>query len=240
MVRYTPAALLALAAGASAADYSAWAFGNMFSVGPSSGDAYITKATWSVVPPAVPTDATEGASDHPFLSLWIGISKSISDQSAALVQPLLNWSTNQESQGCPASATEWCVDASTFSNDQQTAQPYVRVANGQKVDFEVTATAQKTTHQKVYINGEVISEQDDGNVGFLPTYLYSSNECYQNTCGSVDGYTWEDITITLSTADKSFGDTLELRGASGSLDSSDGGKTWTGSIKIDADHFPRD
>lgn len=98
MVRYTPAALLALAAGASAADYSAWAFGNMFSVGPSSGDAYITKATWSVVPPAVPTDATEGASDHPFLSLWIGISKSISDQGAALVQPLLNWSTNQESQ----------------------------------------------------------------------------------------------------------------------------------------------
>ncbi|OJD29644.1 uncharacterized protein BKCO1_7600022 [Diplodia corticola] len=213
----TSAAVLALAAGASAADYSAWAFGNMFTLGPTTGDAYITKATWSVVPPAVPTDATDEKSDPPFLSLWIGVSDSISDENTALVQPLLNWSPDQDSQGCPASASEWCVDASTY--------------------FSFTATSDKKTTQKVTMNNKVVSQQED-DAGWLPTYLYSSNECYQDTCGSVGGYTWSNITITLSAADKAFGDTLSLTGASGELTTADDGKTWTGSVKINADNFP--
>lgn len=97
-------------------------------------------------------------------------------------------------------------------------------------------------------------------MGWLPTYLYSSNECYQDTCGSQAGYSkiallpdttigvllltyvflaaWSNLTITLSAADKSFGNTLELTGATGKLTTSDNGKTWTGDIKINADKFP--
>lgn len=95
----TSAAILSLALRAAAADYSAWAFGNMFTLGPVSGDAYITKATWSVVPPATPASATmKDKSDPPFMSIWIGISDTISDENSALVQPLLNWSPDQASQ----------------------------------------------------------------------------------------------------------------------------------------------
>ncbi|KKY13348.1 hypothetical protein UCDDS831_g09093 [Diplodia seriata] len=237
---YKTSAVLALAAattGASAADFSAWAFGNMFTVGPASGSSYITKATWSVVPPAVPSDATNKKSDPPFLSLWIGVSDSISDENTALVQPLLNWSPDQESQGCPAAADEWCVDASTYFASGQVAQPYVEVPKDTRIDFEITATADKKTTQKVWIDDKIVSRQDD-DAGWLPTYLYSSNECYQDTCGSVAGYTWSNITITLSAADKAFGNTLSLTGASGELTTADEGKTWTGAVKINADHFP--
>lgn len=96
----TPLALLALALQASAQDYSAWAFGNMFTLGPTSDDSiYITKATWSLEPPATPSGATmKDKSDPPFMSIWIGVSDSISDESTALVQPLLNWSPDQASQ----------------------------------------------------------------------------------------------------------------------------------------------
>ncbi|KAL0257590.1 hypothetical protein SLS55_008404 [Diplodia seriata] len=216
-------------------------------------------ATWSVVPPAVPSDATNKKSDPPFLSLWIGVSDSISDENTALVQPLLNWSPDQESQGCPAAADEWCVDASTYFASGQVAQPYVEVPKDTRIDFEITATADKKTTQKVWIDDKIVSQQDD-DAGWLPTYLYSSNECYQDTCGSVAGYSkllppptpvcskalmltaqkpaWSNITITLSAADKAFGNTLSLTGASGELTTADEGKTWTGAVKINADHFP--
>lgn len=49
---------------------------------------------------------------------------------------------------------------------------------------------------------------------------------------------WDNVTITLNQADASFGKNVQLTGASGSFSTSDNGKTWTGSVKIDADHFP--
>ncbi|EKG16377.1 hypothetical protein MPH_06408 [Macrophomina phaseolina MS6] len=119
----------------------------------------------------------------------------------------------------------------------QVAQPYVRVPKETQIDFEVSASSAKKTSQKVWISGKLVSQQED-DAGWLPTYLYSSNECYQDTCGTLNGYTWSNLTITLSAADKAFGNTLSLTGATGSLDTPDGGKTWTGSIKINKDHFP--
>ncbi|KAL1634470.1 hypothetical protein SLS58_010666 [Diplodia intermedia] len=237
----TASAVLALAAatGVSAADFSAWAFGNMFAVGPpASGAAHITKATWSVVPPATPSDATDEKSDPPFLSLWIGVSDSVSDESTALVQPLLNWSPDQESQWPASFAWEIRIaDGGGGFAAGQVAQPYVAVPKDTQIDFEITATSDKKTTQKVWINNKIVSQQDD-DAGWLPTYLYSSNECYQNTCGSVAGYTWSNITITLSAADEAFGDTLSLTGAAGALTTADGGMTWTGDVEVDADHFP--
>lgn len=49
---------------------------------------------------------------------------------------------------------------------------------------------------------------------------------------------WDNVTITLNEADESFGKSVQLTGASGSFSTSDNGKTWTGTVKIDADHFP--
>lgn len=49
---------------------------------------------------------------------------------------------------------------------------------------------------------------------------------------------WDNVTIILNEADESFGKSVQLTGASGSFSTSDNGKTWTGTVKIDADHFP--
>ncbi|GMF79715.1 unnamed protein product [Aspergillus oryzae] len=82
-----------------AALYEDWHFGNMFAVGPAANNAQITKATYSLVPPAIPCGTVqEKQNDAPWLSIWVGISASMSDQAADLFQPLLNWSPDQKSQ----------------------------------------------------------------------------------------------------------------------------------------------
>lgn len=99
-MRSTYAAVpLALALRAAATTKDSWAFGNGFYSGPSSGNAHITKATWSLVPPAVPEGVTvEDESDQVWMSIWIGLSSTAGDENANLYQPLLNWSPDQESQ----------------------------------------------------------------------------------------------------------------------------------------------
>lgn len=73
-------------------------------------------------------------------------------------------------------------------------------------------------------------------------YLYSSNECYQNVCGTLSNYSWENITITLSEADQSFQNTISNHGARKSgMTTADGGKTWhINSFVIDRDYFYQD
>ncbi|KAF2136446.1 uncharacterized protein K452DRAFT_362547 [Aplosporella prunicola CBS 121167] len=250
MYSYTAATLafasLALRAStvAAADDFSDWAFGNMFAIGPASNGATIAKATYSLVPPPVPCGGGEGDGNS-FMSIWVGVSTSTSDNDTPLVQPLLNWSPNQESQGCPASVEEWCVAASTFYPSGQVQQDYVTIPKKGTVDFEIDAESTEKIISKVWVNGEKVSEQTDTSLtptaeAPLPTYFFSSNECYQNVCGSLNSHEWTDIVITLTEADKSFGDTLELTGAtSDGLTTSDGGKTWTAkSIKINGDVFP--
>lgn len=45
------------------------------------------------------------------------------------------------------------------------------------------------------------------------------------------------MTITLAEADSKFGDTLDNEGTTGSITTSDGGKTWTGSFKMGTNSF---
>ncbi|KAF7595398.1 hypothetical protein BBP40_006392 [Aspergillus hancockii] len=230
---------LAMALRASAL-YEDWHFGNMFAIGPTSNNAQITKATYSLTPPPVPCGTTqEKANDAPWLSIWIGISASMSDQAADLFQPLLNWSPDQESQACPATTEEWCVATSTYHLSGQVQQPYITVPNDSQLDFTITSdsSTNKIT-QQVFLNGKQISEQSDDK-SINPSYLYSSNECYLNTCGTVNGYSWNNLTIHLSEADPNFGEKLNLWNATSSgLTTSDMGKTWYAEwIKIDEDHF---
>lgn len=94
------ALLASCVAGASAASDS-YDFGNTFYLGPpTSSSNYIASITYDLDEvPAVPSGSTAGSSsDSIFVSPWVGVSDTISDQSSTLVQPLLNWSTDQESQ----------------------------------------------------------------------------------------------------------------------------------------------
>ncbi|PLB44843.1 hypothetical protein P170DRAFT_440057 [Aspergillus steynii IBT 23096] len=229
---------LALAAPAAAGMYDDWHFGNMFTLGPTSDDVAITKATYSLVPPPVPCGVKQTRStEAPWLSIWVGVSGSMSSQAEDLFQPLLNWSPDQEAQGCPATDKEWCVATSTYHLSGQVQEPYVTVPNDSEIEFTISVENNKIK-QEVVIDGKTVSEQSDDK-SISPKWIYSSNECYLNTCGLVDGYTWSDMTIHLSGADPNFGETLTLTGASSDgLTTSDGGKTWTAkAIKIKQDKF---
>jgi hypothetical protein len=60
-----------------------------------------------------------------------------------------------------------------------------------------------------------------------PAVFYGAKECYLQSCGTLGAYSWTNITITLSEADSSFGNTLTLTNAtSDGFTTSDGGITW--------------
>ncbi|KAJ4351596.1 uncharacterized protein N0V89_006939 [Didymosphaeria variabile] len=224
---------LALTLGA-AADQE-WHFGDVVYMGPTSGSNYIKKVTYSVTAPPVPTDFSQ--SDC-WASIWIGISASQSDNSVPLMQPIFNWAPDNAAQGCPAANNAWCVAASTLLPDGQTDEPYVAVANNQQVDFEINTVSSGTVSQNVSIDGNVISSITNKNIGKNPTYFIAADECFTGKCGTLASYTWENVVITLATADKNFGATLSMDGASSKgFTTSDNGLTWKGAITFNKDVF---
>ncbi|PYH46637.1 uncharacterized protein BP01DRAFT_338176 [Aspergillus saccharolyticus JOP 1030-1] len=232
------AAPLAFALHAAAYSTDSWTFGYGFWMGPPAS-GQITKATYSIAAPSVPQNATvKDSSDEVWTSIWIGVSATESGDTDSLYQPLFNWSPDQESQGCSATAEEWCVAASTYTSSGQVGQAYVPVTEDAQVDFEIYVQDNKV-YQIVTMNGKVVSKQNDALTNPLQ-YLYASDECYtgSGTCGTLPSYSWNNITITLSEADQNFGGTLEMIGSmsSSGFSSSDGGKTW----HADAVVFPTD
>jgi hypothetical protein len=97
---YTVIPAVAAVGAAASQPADSWVFGNsLFYLGPPSGSARITKATYSIVPPAVPSGATvSNANDEVWVSVWVGASSTAGDADANLYQPLFNWSPDQESQ----------------------------------------------------------------------------------------------------------------------------------------------
>jgi hypothetical protein len=92
-------AILALALGVTADVYPNYEYGNDFYLGPAANGAYVTKATYSLLPPSPPTDYLTSDESDRWLSLWIGIQENSNDVlNENFVQPLLNWSPDQESQ----------------------------------------------------------------------------------------------------------------------------------------------
>ncbi|KAM0338330.1 hypothetical protein ACHAPU_011359 [Fusarium lateritium] len=235
------AAATILAAHSVLAQYDDWKFGHLFMIGPAK--SAIKKATYTLATPPVPCGTqVDDPSHQPWMSIWVGISQSLDDQSAGLFQPLLNWAPNNEQEGCPAPNDAWCVAASTFDSGAQTAQPYVEIPKGSPVDFEITYDGSSVT-QVVSINGKVVSKQTDKNSGSgEPVWIYSSNECYLGACGTLQEYTWDNLVVELAEADKGFGSTLNVDGGdSTGLTTSDGGKTWKAkSIVISKDYFYTD
>ena len=73
----------------------------MFYLGPTTNGQYITKATYSLLPPAPPTDYRKTDTIDEWLSLWIGIQNNPTNVNVLdenFVQPLLNWAPDQEAR----------------------------------------------------------------------------------------------------------------------------------------------
>ncbi|KAF2136374.1 uncharacterized protein K452DRAFT_237623 [Aplosporella prunicola CBS 121167] len=234
----TLAAASALALEASAMEYTT--FGNGFYSGPTTvDDVYITKVTYSTVPPATPCGAHTGTPQEE-LSFWCGVQPRGDDvENLALIQPIFNWAPNQELTGCKgATADQWCVTASSYSPEGQNGQAYVPVPQGAKVDFEISINATTSMiDQYVYIDGALVSYQAD-NKGVQPVEFYAENECVGGyECGTLAGYAWTDVTVHLSGADPAYPFTFNGATSSGAK-TSDGGKTWTvKEIKVAKDYF---
>ncbi|CAN8103912.1 unnamed protein product [Discula destructiva] len=230
-----PALVLSLTGLAAAADtLPGYSYGNFFYLGPTTGGQYITKATYSMVPPSPPTDYGRTDAEKTWISLWIGLQENPYSEDVMnmnFVQPLLNWGPDNSVYGCSADVEHWCVAASTYVGGDvptQEQQPYIEVPTDATLDFEVIMnTSTNKIDQKVWSNGELVSEQSDAS-GMQPAVFYSGNECYTDGCGTLDAYAWTNITIILNEADANFDQTLSLYNATTSgLETSDGGKTWT-------------
>ena len=143
----------------------------MFYSGPTSDDSiYITKATYSMKPPATPCNYKEGGDEE--LTLWIGLQPNPANTDVLkldFVQPLLDFSPNLKNMGCESVADDqWCVAASTYHPDDGTGNPYqkgqtyVPVPKGSTLDFEVKVDAStQEIVQTVSADGKVISTQSD-------------------------------------------------------------------------------
>lgn len=91
------AIVAALAVRGVAGQYDDWKFGNLFIAGPAK--SAIKKATYTLSPPPIPCGTqVKDPSHQPWMSIWVGISDSVSDQSSDLYQPLLNWAPNNEQE----------------------------------------------------------------------------------------------------------------------------------------------
>lgn len=97
---YTLVPAVAAIGAAASQPSDSWVFGtSLFYLGPPSGNARITKATYSILPPSVPTGTTvSNKNDEVWVSVWVGASSTAGDDNANLYQPLFNWSPDQESQ----------------------------------------------------------------------------------------------------------------------------------------------
>lgn len=90
-----------LALGAYADLYDNYEYGNNFYLGPTTNGQYITKATYSMVPPPPPTDWPTANEDKTWLSLWIGVQNNPNNANVlemSFVQPLLNWAPDNAAQ----------------------------------------------------------------------------------------------------------------------------------------------
>lgn len=59
-----------------------------------------------------------------------------------------------------------------------------------KLSFSITTTAEKVATQKVWLNGDLVSQQTDTMTG-LPFYAYGTTECFTGSggaCGSMGTY----------------------------------------------------
>lgn len=110
-------AALSLALGASADAYEGVEYGNMFYLGPTTNGQYITKATYSLVPPSPPSDWRKSGEDQTYLAVWIGVQDNptgVDVLNENFVQPTLVWAPIQSNQGCPADNEHFCAAASTY------------------------------------------------------------------------------------------------------------------------------
>ncbi|KAF5009362.1 hypothetical protein FDECE_4418 [Fusarium decemcellulare] len=202
-------------------------------------DAYIQEASATLVVGDVPNPITGD------VALWSAI---MMENSASFLQGV----TENAPAGlgyCTNLGKQWCNFAYALINGSSEAKngTPVKAAPGSRIKthYKLNSSTQMWD-QNLYINDKLVSSistspspepvvaSDSGTneifvgKGQHGEIFYISTECAAGSCAAAPAHSWEDVSITLSKADSSFGHTggWEHGATGGEMSTSDGGKTW--------------
>ncbi|KAH0380373.1 hypothetical protein KCU92_g7616, partial [Aureobasidium melanogenum] len=195
-------------------------FGHFFGSGPTADGNWIRVANSTLAVPAPPLP------QKGLLSLWVGMGTSNGD----LIQALVESYNDDIDTGCGVLDGDWCAWSSTLvAAGQQGGQQVVA-----KVGDEVTMSYMYNDDtgnydQYVLINGKLVSNFSTSS-GYALGWG-TAEECNQAApaypCGLTLTHSWINTVLVLDSPQANYSDTFGNYGASGTLTSADGGKTWT-------------
>ncbi|SPJ72607.1 uncharacterized protein FTOL_02336 [Fusarium torulosum] len=183
-------------------------------------NAYIQEASATLVLGDIPNPITGD------VALWSAIMMQNQDS-------FLQGVTQNSPEGlgyCSSLGKKWCNFAYALVNGS--SQPKngtpVKASPGSRVTTHYKLNSQtQMWDQNVYIDNALVStiSTSKGQHGEI---FYISMECAAGTCSTTPAHSWEDVSITLSKADESFGQNSgwEQGATGGKMSTSDGGKTW--------------
>ncbi|KAJ5765504.1 hypothetical protein N7520_005063 [Penicillium odoratum] len=192
-------------------------WGGSVSLGPSKST--IVSAVTTIIPGAAPS-AQNGE-----LFLWPGMSNGTGD----LIQTTLeSWPDNA---WCGATTGQWCVRASVFGSFGQLSGDGSPVSGIDQVRIEYNLESDGETWKQTVTNietGDLLSTYSIAAGPYMTGYG-TGTECDDDCTGTIAAQKYLNTTITLKSADTTFGDTIAT--AAGAtytgLASSQGGKVWT-------------
>ncbi|KAF9884727.1 hypothetical protein FE257_001288 [Aspergillus nanangensis] len=191
-------------------------WGGSVSLGPTKST--ITNAVTTLIPGAAP------ATQNGVLFLWPGMSNGTGD----LIQATLeSWQSNA---WCGAQSGEWCVRASVFGSFGQLDGDASPVAGDDQVRIEYDLQDDNDTWLQTVTNaqtGAVLSTYSHKSGPYMRGYG-TGTECNEDCTGTIAAQQYVGTTITLASADTTFGNTIASAGGAtySGLTSSDGGKVW--------------
>ncbi|KAJ5992400.1 hypothetical protein N7451_008124 [Penicillium sp. IBT 35674x] len=192
-------------------------WGGSVSLGPTKST--IINAVTTIIPGAAP------ATQNGELFLWPGMSNGTGD----LIQTTLeSWASNA---WCGATTGQWCVRASVFGSFGQLDGDGSPVSGTDQVRIEYNLESDGETWNQTVTNVEtgVLLSTYAIAAGPYMTGYGTGTECDDDCTGTIAAQKYINTTITLKSADTTFGDTIAT--AAGAtytgLASSQGGKVWT-------------
>ncbi|TIA18822.1 hypothetical protein D6C81_04964 [Aureobasidium pullulans] len=197
----TAFALALVAAGADAA------MGNAFSSGPTADGNFIRLANSILVVPEAPVPQVG------LLSLWTGMGMSNGDLIQALVESY---------DGVASFADELCKE--------QLGGRQIKTKPGDHVTLSYMYNDRTDAYdQYVYVNSVQTSNYTSSKGGKALGWG-TAEECQPDyPCGLIPAHDWVDVVLELEKAQPNYSDTFGNGGSTGTLETTDGGKTWTGS-----------
>lgn len=182
------------------------------------GSSWIQEASATLTLPSIP------GSNSGDIALWSAI---MMENQASFLQGVSSNSASGSYCGAGAS-NSWCnfaytlVGSSVENGNAVSASPGSAVRTHYKLN-----PATNLWDQDVYIDGKLQSSvsTSEGEHGDI---FYISIECASGDCATVPAHQWDDVSIVLNNADKSFGQSggLAFGATGGEMSSEDGGKTW--------------